>query len=182
MPESNTAQVAENQTGSIESNQSNRIVESKTPANLPDVVRLDGKNYIKKSGWETPSKKNASLDEAYDRGNTDGVTKSGKRVRTKASSYSIAPPWEYSQDFSYKDGDLDHLKGKLRSNNFLETSFNGKVFLYWISAQNLGSPPPSNNDHEDPFVYEIMDSDGDGIFETLLGDYDEIVVPDWVDK
>ena len=181
MPNSNIAQVAENQTGSIESSQSNQIVESNTPANLKDVVAFDGKNYIKKSGWETPSKKNAYIDESYDQGNREGVTKSGKRVRTKESSYSIAPPWQYSQNFIYKGRELDYLKGKLISNNFLETSVNDKVFLYWISAQNVGSPPPSNNEpHEDPFVYEIMDSDGDGIFETLLGDYDEIIVPNWV--
>ena len=40
------------------------------------------------------------------------------------------------------------------------------------------SPPPSNIDpHEDPVIYQIMDADGDGIFETLLGDYHEIIVP-----
>jgi len=157
-------------------------VESSSP-NPQDVVLFDGKNYIKKSGWKTPSKKNAYIDEKYDQGNTERVTKSGKRVRTKASSYFIGPPWQYSQDFSYKGGELDYLKGKLTSNNFLEMSVNGKVFLYSISAEKVVSPAPSNNDpHEDPFVYEIMDSDGDGIFETLLGDYDEIIVPNWVLK
>lgn len=188
IPKSNNAQVAENQTVSnqtvsIESGQSNQIADSNTSASLREFVMFDGKNYIKRSGWKTPSKKNAFIDNEYDRSNTEGVNKSGKKVRTTSRSYSIVPPWEYSQDFSYEDGKLDYLKGRLISNNFLETSVNGKVFLYWISAQKVGSRSPSNDDpHHDPFVYEIMDSDGDGIFETLLGEYDEIIVPDWVLK
>jgi len=152
-------------------------------ANPRDVLLFDGKNYIKKSGWETPSNKKAYIDEKYDQGKWDGVTKSGKRVRTMASSYSIRPPWYYSQEFRYEGGELDYLKGNLVSNNFLEISFNGKVFLYSISAATAGSWPTSNSEpHDDPFVYEIMDSDGDGIFETLLRDLDDIIVPNWVLK
>lgn len=151
-------------------------------ANPRDVVLFDGKNYIKKSGWKTPSKKDANIDETYDQGNTERVTKSGKRVRTKTSAYDIRPPWLYSQDFSYKSGELDYLKGKLKSTFFLEMSANGKVFLYSIFGEKVVSSPPSNNHSHEELGYRIMDADGDGIFETLVHDDRDIVVPDWVFK
>ncbi len=147
-----------------------------------DVVLFDGKNYIKKNGWKKPSKKNTYKDEKYDQGDAERTTKRGKQIRTKTDRYLIRPPWLHSQDFIYEGRDLDYLKGKLESFTFMEMSANGRVFLYSIMVKKVESTPPSNGDHWEPFVYEIMDADGDGIFETLLGDYDEIVVPNWVLK
>jgi hypothetical protein len=164
------------------SNMPSRPIESSSPTSR-DVVLFDGKNYIKKNGWKKPSKKDTYKDENYDQGDAERVTRSGKRVRTKTDLYLIRPPWLHSQDFIYKGQELDNLKGTLASFSFTEMSANGKVFLYSITVEKVVSPAPSNSstpDHEDPFIYEIMDADGDGIFETLLRDYDELIVPIWV--
>jgi hypothetical protein len=163
------------------SNMPSQPIETSSPG-PQDVVFFDGKNYIKKSGWKTPPKKDTYKDENYDLGDREGVTKSGKKIRTKTYHYLIRPLWLHSQDFIYEGRELDNMKGKLEGFFFLETSANNKVFSYSISVKKVESAPPSNGDHSEPFVYEIMDSDGDGIFETLLGDYDEIIVPDWVTK
>lgn len=161
------------------SNMPSQPIETSSPGPR-DVVLFDGKNYIKKSGWKAPSKKEAYKNENYDQGDAERVTKSGKRVRTKTDHYLIRPPWLHSQNFIYNGRELDTMKGKLEGSFFLETSANGKVYLYSISVKKVESGPPSNGDHWEPFIYEIMDADGDGIFETLLGKYDEIIVPEWV--
>lgn len=166
----------------LRSNTPRKTIESSSPGPR-DVVFFDGKNYIKKSGWKTPPKKDKYKDENYDLADREGVTKSGKKIKTKTDHYLIRPLWLDSQDFIYKGRELDHMKGKLEGSFFLETSANNKVFSYSISVKKVESAPPSNGDHWEPFIYEIMDADGDGIFETLVGDYDEeIIVPNWVLK
>lgn len=161
------------------SNMPSRPIESSSPGPR-DVVLFDGKNYIKKNGWRKPSKKDTFKDENYDQGDAERVTKSGKQIRTKTDLYFIQPPWLHSQDFIYQGRELDYLKGKLESTTFLEMSANGKVFLYSISVKKVEAEPPPNGDHWEPFMYEIMDADGDGIFETLVHDDGDFVVPNWV--
>lgn len=179
----NDAPAAANETEGNVSDQSSMIVESSPSPKPKDVVVFDGKNYIKKRGWKTPSRNDAYIDDTYDQGIVERVTENGKQVRTKTIDYIFKTPWLYSQDFYFKGRGLESMKGQLESTSFLEMSVNGKVFFYSIFTQKVVSPPPSNNDpHEDPFRYQIMDADGDGIFETLLGDYDELVVPNWVLK
>ncbi len=151
-------------------------------ANPRDVVLFDGKNYIKKSGWKTPSRNDTYIDESYDQNKVEGVTESGKQVRTNTIFYLYKIKWLYSEDFYYAGRDLDYLKGQLELLCFLETSVNGKVFMYSLTAQKV-VPAPSNTDHEHPTIYQIQDRNGDGIFETLLGKHDdEIIIPNWVLK
>lgn len=152
-------------------------IERSSP-NPRDVVLFDG-NYKKKSGWKTPSRNDTYIDESYDQGTVEGTTKNGKQVRTHTIFYRYRTPWLHSQDFYYERGDLDYLKGKLESLSFLETSVNGKVFMYSIT---VGPLIMNDLDHRDPFGYQIQDRDGDGIFETLLSDDADIVVPNWVLK
>ena len=159
------------------SNSPSQPIESYSPG-LRDVVLFDGKNYIKKNGWKKPPKKDTYKDENYDQGDAERVTKSGKKIRTKTYHYLIRPPWLHSQDFIYKGDGLEYLKGKLETFFFTEMSANGKVFLYSITVEK-GAPPP-NSDHFEPFIYEIMDSDGDGIFETLVHNDENSIVPNWV--
>lgn len=177
---SETARTAENEPTRTVSNQSTETVESSPPPNTNHNVFFDGKNYIKKNGWKKPPKKDAYKDENYGQGDREGVTKSGKQIGTKTYHYLIRPLWLHSQDFIYEGRELDNMKGKLEASFFLETSASNKVFSYSISVKKVESAPPSDGDHWEPFIYEIMDADGDGIFETLLGDYDEIIVPNWV--
>lgn len=112
-----------------------------------------------------------------------GTTEDGKKIEVSTIHYSYKTPKSYSEDFDYEVPYLEKMKGKLRSEGFTAYSVNGKSFMYAVFVERVVPPPASNSDpHEDPFVYTIMDADGDGIFETLLGDYDEIVVPNWVLK
>ena len=90
--------------------------------NPRDVVMFDGKNYIKKSGWKTPSRDETYVDESYDQGSVEGMTEKGKQVRMKSILYGYRTPWWHSQDFYYDRGDLDYLKGKLEAVAFMEIS------------------------------------------------------------
>jgi hypothetical protein len=162
---------------------SSPTVENDSSPNPNDVVIFDGKNYIKKNGWKIPSRKDIYKDDTYDGGLVQRTTESGKRVETTTTRYFYKTTWLYSQDFYFEGSGLDWMKGQLESPSFLEMSVKGKVFFYSIFTEKIMPPPQSNNDpHEDPFRYKIMDADGDGIFETLLGKNDDIVVPDWVLK
>ena len=161
------------------SNMPSQPIESSSPSPR-DVVLFDGKNYIKKNGWKTPPKKDRYKNEDYELGDREEVTKSGKKIRTKTYHYWIRPLWLHTQDFIYEGRELDNMKGTLEAGFFLETSANNKVFSYAISVKKVEAEPPSNGDHWEPFMYEIMDADGDGIFETLVHDDVDIVVPNWV--
>ena len=182
---SNSARDVENQNAGNISNQAYRTVES-SPSNKPkDLVLFDGKNYIKKSGWKPPSRRDSYINDTYDQGNVRGIDKNGKPVKVTKSHYIYKTPWLYSQDFYFEGRGLDFLKGNLESGYFLEWRANGKVFMYTISGRKIVPPTASNSDHhEDPFVYDIQDNDGDGVFETLFGGsaYDDLIVPNWVLK
>jgi hypothetical protein len=176
------AQAAENRSVRTVTTQSAETVESKSSPNPKDVVLFNGMNYIKKSGWKTPSRNDVDIDQNYDQDKVERVTVSGKQIRTKTIFYYFRTPWLHSQDFYYEGRELDYLKGKLESGAFLEMRANDKVFLYSIFVEKVVSPPSNSESHQDPFGYKIMDDDGDGIFETLIYHDGDIVVPDWVLK
>jgi hypothetical protein len=160
--------------------------ETKSPLNSEDVVVRNGKNYIKKNGWLLPPLRDRKLVRTSV---LQWSTAKGKKVGVTSTHYIFEKPllyshdsWLYSQDFSYEDGTLDYLKGKLESEFFMEFSLNGKVFMYSIFAKEVRELPPSNTDpSEERFVYQIADNDGDGVFETLVND-EEVIVPKWVLK
>lgn len=162
-------------------NQSGDSIGLQNVENPEDIVLFDGKNYLKKSGWKVPSQENAYVDESYNQDDPIRRTESGERIRTTMIHYFLKKPWVYSQDLHFDGSSLDSLKGTLETSSFLKMSVNGKVFFYSISVEKAKPPYASNRDaHVDPFGYQIMDTDGDGIFETLLVKYDEIIVPEWV--
>lgn len=180
-----TRQIPQNQTAESVGDQSSATVESSPSQSPRDVVLFDGKNYIKKSGWKMPSRKDAFVDESTEgRSPREGKTRTGKQVKTTTTQYIYRTPWHYSQDFYFDGPDLDYLEENLEAGYFLEISANGKVFMYMISGKKIVPPPTSNSSHEDPFVYEIQDNDGDGVFETLVGGkaFGETILPNWVLK
>jgi len=180
---SNIRPEAENQSAGNASDQSSKTVEVSPSPEPKDVVLFGGKNYIKKSGWKLPSRNETYVDDTQVKDAVKCITEKGKPVNITKILYVYKTPWLYSEDFHYERRNLDIIKGKLQAGYFLEMSVNGRVFMYSISGEKIVEPPASNTDpHEDPFVYQIQDTDGDGIFETLLGDYDEIIVPNWVLK
>ena len=176
-----TANSTESSVANATSNHSSDMIGNSSPTNPRKTVLFDGKNYIKKSGWKGPPKEGTYLEQS------EGVrifvhkTLTGKEVQTKRFHYIYRSPWFYSQDFYYDGADLNVIKGRLEANYFLQFAANEKVFMYSIFGKKVVPPPSSNNEpHEDPFGYRIMDTDGDGVFETFLGDYEELIVPNWV--
>jgi hypothetical protein len=177
---SSTEQSAENRSTLRISNQSTQTDKRKLSSDSQDVVLAIGKDYIKKSGWTVPFGNETYV---IKREPDVGATKDGKEVKVDTIHYSYKTPKSYSEDFYFEGPNLDNMKGNLRSEGFTEYSVNGKRFMYAVFVERVVPPPASNSDpHEDPFVYQIMDADGDGIFEALLGDYDKIIVPNWVLK
>ncbi len=174
-----TVQISEPESPTPVSTQSSEVAESTPPSNPRDRVVFDGKNYIKKSGWNTPSRNDTYIDGSYDQGDVMYSTESGKLVRTNTIHYIYRNPWAFSQEFYFDGRELDYLEGRLESLGFLEMSGNGKVFMYSIT---VGPLILNDLDHRDPFGYRIQDRDGDGIFESLLSDDADIVVPNWVLK
>ncbi len=178
-----TQQTAENQNPGNVSDQSSQTVKGSPSQNPQDVVLFDGKNYIKKTGWRVPSRKEAFIEESTEgRSPREGRTSTGKQVKTTTTQYIYKTPWHYSQDFYFDGPDLDYMEGNLEAGYFLEISVDGKVFMYMISGRKIVPPSTSNSYHEDPFVYEIQDNNGDGILETLVGGkaFGETIVPNWV--
>ena len=102
------------------------------------------------------------------------------KVSTIHYIYNI--PWIYSETFSFDGSGLDYLKGKIESKYFTELRANGNIFMYTTPGRKVTGLPANIEPHEDPFVYQIQDRDGDGIFETLLSGGQDIIVPNWVFK
>lgn len=177
---SSAAQTAENESVRSVSNQSTQTDKRKSSPGPRGEVISAGKDYIKNSGWTVPSGAETDVTERQ----TDmGTTKDGKAVQVILIFHDYKAPKSYSENFYYEGPNLDNMKGRLRSGGFTKYGANGKIFMYAVFVEKVVPPPASNSDpHEDPFVYQIMDADGDGIFETLLGDYDKIIVPNWVVK
>jgi hypothetical protein len=163
-------------------NQSAQTDEINSSIGQKGAVLFDGKNYIRKSGWLTPSRNNTYVDDTYVEDAVKGKTRAGKAVKLSTISFIYKIPWIYSQDFSFDGSGLDDLKGKIESDYFRESRANGKIFMYTISGKRVTGLPANFEPHDDPFVYQIQDRDGDGKFETLLGGSQDIIVPNWVLK
>lgn len=177
---SSTPKSDENRSTPLVSSQSNETNERTAVSTPRDEVISSGKDYVKKSGWTVPSRAETDVVERQ----TDmGTTKDGKAVEVILVFHDYKAPKSYSENFYFEGPNLDNMRGVLKSGGFTEYSINGKRFMYAVFVEKIVPLPASNSDpHEDPFVYQIMDTDGDGIFETLLGDYDKLIVPDWVLK
>lgn len=149
---------------------------TKSSSNSEAVDPFYTKNHVKQSGWQIP----ISNKRRYIR--TEEIMmpiKKGKEVRVTTTDYgySYEDSWAYSEDSLHPNGPM-----KLESVFFTEYNVKGKVFMYSILVKEVKVPPPSNSD--DPgerFLYKIQDTDGDGVFETLVHG-DEILVPKWVLK
>lgn len=73
--------------------------------------------------------------------------------------------------------------GELRLVALKQLSVSGKIFSYVIMAESLKQETSSmvgNAHSRRPFYYKILDSDGDGKFETLYPGNSDNIVPGWV--
>ncbi len=147
-----------------------------------DVV-FDGKNYIKKSGWTVPTRQDTYVGQhAWNNKTIEKLTANGTKVKVIGKQFLYGSPLPLSEEFSFDGDGLDFMKGNIMCYGFFEDTANGKVFRYTIYIQKEQPAGVSNTDRKGPTQYEIHDNDGDAIFETLLGDGDEFIVPNWVLK
>ena len=73
--------IVESQPARNASDQLSETVENRLSPKSKDVVLFDGKNYIKKSGWKTPSRCDAYIVKTDEQGDVERVTgewKTGK--------------------------------------------------------------------------------------------------------
>ena len=173
-----TEQLAENRSTPRTSSQPEKTDACSVASTSADEVIYSGKDYIKNSGWTLPSRE---LTDITERQTDMALTVDGKKVEVILIFHDYKAPKSYSETFCFTGRNLDYMKGRLRSGGFTEYSKNGRVFRYAVFAEKVLPPLESNSEpHEETFVYQIQDANGDGVFETLLGNYDEFIVPNWV--
>jgi hypothetical protein len=141
--------------------------------------RVSDNRIIKAEGWQIPSpekkeqvrKKTKSLNS--DEGDAFEVTLT-YYVPTERFIYREKP---------LNDNQIILVKGELELFDFIEYRVKDKIFAYTIFARRYKIDQPNDNSsHEHKFVYRILDSNGDGKFETLLTDNSELLVPQWILK
>lgn len=175
--QSSSSENGSNSTRSPKNGRASQPETSSSPERV-DTVLAVGKDYVRQRGWKIP----ASDDTYLVKREVDlGTSEDGKEIKVNTTFFSYKTPRSYTENFSFAGPDLDRVSGELSFQGFREYRVNAKVFMYAIFAEKVVPPAASNSDpHMDPFVYQIMDSDGDGVFETFRGEYDKIVVPSWV--
>ena len=147
-----------------------------TPQNLPQDT--DGR-IVKEEGWQIPSPK-----EKKEIGTKliDMISEGGKNVKVTTTNYAPVGKIVYSEKTD--DPRVTLVRDNLILGNFVEYKAKGKVFLYTIFARrpNTEKQENGNSSREKIFVYQIVDRDGDGKFETLLINSTKFLTPYWVTR
>ncbi|MBK8148968.1 MAG: hypothetical protein IPK58_12360 [Acidobacteria bacterium] len=87
----------------------------------------------------------------------------------------------YKEEF-FANG-VTRLYGELVLTRFEEYRANDKVYSFLITAKNRETAAQKNiNGHNEMLYYRIVDSDGDGTFETLFDENRKVAVPNWASK
>jgi len=140
-------------------------------------VIIEGR-IINETGWKVPQKNDT-------KSWTPTVKKinsiEGKPFNVKINYFLPNENVLYTEELFSEN--VTRLHGELVLDSFEELSLNDKVYLYSIVAKENESINQRNvNDHNDKLIYQILDSDGDGIFETLIDNDSTILIPKWVTK
>lgn len=78
---------------------------------------------------------------------------------------------------------VTRLHGELVLISFKEFRLNDNIYLYSIVAKKNEDINQKNiNAHNELLIYQILDNDGDGIFETLIDNDSTILIPKWCVK
>jgi hypothetical protein len=162
-------------TANIASSGNSKALPSVTPV-LQDSS-LGNKPIEKESGWQVPK---AEKKEEIKTRTTSAIAEDGSSVLVTITDYAIPGGFTYNE--SQAAGDTI-VQGNLKTGNYSEFKVNGNFFLYAIFARSVRDANTANNNasHNHSFVYQIIDQDGDGKFETLLKN-NKYVVPSWTLK
>lgn len=151
------------------------FVSAPTPPNLP---QNDDGRIVKEEGWQIPSPK-----EKREIGTKliDMISEDRKSVRVMTTNYAPVEKTIYSEKTD--DARVTLVRDNLILGNFVEYKAKGKVFLYTIFARRpMSEKQEIGSSNEKIFVYQIVDRDGDGKFETLLIKNSKFLTPSWVSR
>ncbi|MBK8811670.1 MAG: hypothetical protein IPN69_13180 [Acidobacteria bacterium] len=142
------------------------------------VERLDNGAFINRNGWYVP-------DTANTRKSTPDAENSrseqGKPVQVLITTFTPNDSVLYKEEF-FANG-VTRLYGELVLTRFEECRANDKVYSFLITAKNRETAAQKNiNGHNEMLYYRIVDSDGDGTFETLFDENRKVAVPNWASK
>jgi hypothetical protein len=162
-----------------QTNSPSNIAPSPTSQSAEELKTVKGR-VVRKDGWKVPMPPKRRL--------TDTVvetvaSENGKAVKVKRTTYLPLEDFIYT-DEPFTPEEAHQLSGGLRKLRYIdEFRVKEKVYAYLILVISA-EPRVQANDNtahdEHPFTYRIVDSDGDGKFETLLPDDDvELKVPAW---
>jgi hypothetical protein len=147
------------------------------PATKKTPVIIDGR-LINETGWKIPQAKDARTGPPIVK-KIDTVE--GKPFNVKIHSFIPIDKVLYTEELFSEN--VTRLHGELVLDLYKEYRLNDQVYLYSIVAKENESIDQKNiNDHNDKLIYQILDNNGDGIFETLIDNSDTVLIPKWVTK
>lgn len=146
-----------------------------TPKKTPVII--EGR-LINETGWRVPQTKDT-------KSWTPIVKKiksiEGKSFNVKVNYFLPNEKVLYTEELFSEN--VTRLHGELVLDSFEEFRLNDKVYLYSIVAkENEDINQKNTNAHNEKLIYQILDNDGDGIFETLIDNGSNVLIPKWCIK
>lgn len=129
---------------------------------------------INEKGWQSPPSRHRRKIKTTV---SNRISEDGNNINVTSSYYTQNEKFIYSEKIKSFDEDFE-------LQTYIENKVKNKIFWYTIFARKVpvNTKQTVNSSHNHPFVYGIIDTDGDGIFETKVIDGSEILVPNWAAK
>lgn len=143
-----------------------------TPKKTPVII--EGR-IISETGWKIPQTKDTKrcLPTVKKINSIEG-----KPFNVKITTFTPIDEALYTEELFSEN--ITRLRGELALHSFEEYRLNDKVYLYLIIAKENEDINQKNiNGHNEKLIYQILDSDGDGIFETLIDNDPTVLIPKW---
>jgi hypothetical protein len=147
------------------------------PTTKKTPIIIDGR-LINETGWQVPQTRDTEI-------GTPTVKKinsiEGKPFKVKTIYFAPNNEVLYTEELFSEN--VTRLHGELVLHGFEEFRLNDKVYLYSIVAKENEDINQKNiNAHNEKLIYQILDNDGDGIFETLIDNDSTVLIPKWCTK
>jgi hypothetical protein len=153
--------------------------ESSNDMKLQKVAQENDGKIIKEEGWTIPKPEKQKLVRIS---NTDSRLESGGKVKVTTTDYS--PVKDFLTEEPIVSMGKGHVYGVTKIDLIRESKVNNKSFCYtvFVSSVKVGEKAGKSWPTGSPFLYQYIDRDGDGKFETLLTDASKFAVPDWLSQ
>lgn len=158
---------------------SRELSEMKYPPNpeAQNTVQINESRSVKKEGWQLPK---AEKQKQVRKTVIDSYLENGDKIKVTTTDY--APIKDFFTEEPFASLGKNQAFRLTKINLIRESKVNGKIFCYTIFAkatkpnEKTGKPIAVGSD----FIYQYVDRDGDGKFETLVTDGSVYPVPSWV--